>query len=81
MKYLYDFTNHQVLMSEEAQAGYEAISAEAFNAYFETQGNNAGSGLYFRKNQNRLELVRRNGDEPVDADAAMTALDNLLNGK
>jgi hypothetical protein len=26
--------------------------------------------LYFRKNQNRLELVRRNGDEPVDADAA-----------
>jgi hypothetical protein len=70
MKYLYDFTNHQVLMSEEAQAGYEAISAQAFSAYFETQSKNSGSGLYFRKNQNRLELVRRNGDEPVDADAA-----------
>jgi hypothetical protein len=70
MQHFYNFFTHNIFSSGEKPAGYEAISEQAFSAYFETQSKNSGSGLYFRKKQNILELVRRNGDEHVDADAA-----------
>ena len=53
-------------MSETLIDGFEDIGLEAFNAFFNTQSNNAGAGLYFRKSGEYLELVRRNGNETTD---------------
>ncbi|MBY0346412.1 MAG: hypothetical protein K2P98_06060, partial [Neisseriaceae bacterium] len=65
MKYLYNFEQFAIRMSEESIDGFDEIGKSAFNAFFETQSTKAGSGLYYRKNDESLELVRRNGGEEV----------------
>ena len=63
MKYLYSFELFLPLKSYEEKEGYDEISQDAFNAIFETQSTNSGSGLYLRKNGESIELVRRNGND------------------
>ena len=68
MKYLYSFELFLPLKSDAEKEGYDEISQDAFDAIFETQSTNSGSGLYLRKKGESFELVRRNGNDtsPVE---------------